>query len=166
MAKKGLKIKRDHSKEGRQAERKKLGTLRSLTVQPKTRERYSGSMDRFYDYLAREDIVLPRRRDHMDALVSDYVEYLWAEGEGRSSASTFLAALQDHDPKLRNQLPLAWRLMRTWNVNEVPDRAPPLTEAVLKAMVGWAFFHEKFKFGLSLLVGFHGLLRTGELLSL
>ena len=33
-------------------------------------------------------------------------------------------------------------------------------------MVGWSFFHEHFRFGISLLVGFYGLLRTGELLSL
>ena len=33
-------------------------------------------------------------------------------------------------------------------------------------MVGWAFFHEHFRFGISLLVGFYGLLRTGELLAL
>ena len=166
MAKKGLKINPDHSKASRKLERQKLGTLRSLTVQPKTRDRYGQSMEKFYDYLSRENIPLPKKREGMDALVSDYVEHLWAEGEGRASASTFLAALQDRDPKLRNQLPLAWRLMRTWNTNEVPNRAPPMTEAVLRAMVGWSFFHEHFKFGLSLLVGFYGLLRTGELLSL
>ena len=56
--------------------------------------------------------------------------------------------------------------MKTWTTNEVPNRAPPLTEAVLRAMVGWAIFHEHFGFGLSLLVCFYGLLRTGELLAL
>lgn len=30
-------------------------------------------------------------------------------------------------------------------------------------MVGWSFFNEEYQFGLSLLVGFFGLLRTGEL---
>ena len=56
--------------------------------------------------------------------------------------------------------------MKTWTTHEVPHRAPPLPENVLKAMVGWSIFHEKFSFGISLLVGFYGLLRTGELLSL
>ena len=102
----------------------------------------------------------------MDNLVSDYIEHLWSEGEGRALASTFLAALQDRDPKLKGLLPLSWRLMKTWTTNEIPSRAPPLTDAVLHAMVGWSFFHEHFRFGISLLVGFHGLLRTGELLSL
>ena len=56
--------------------------------------------------------------------------------------------------------------MRTWTTNEIPNRAPPLTEAVLKGMVGWSFFHEYFRFGISLLVRFYGLLRAGELLAL
>ena len=166
MGKKGLKIIKDHSKDVRKSERKKLGTLKSLTVQPKTRSRYAEGMQQFYDYLGREGLTLPKKREGMDSLVSDYVEHLWTEGEGRATASNFLAALQDRDPKFKGQLPLAWRLMRTWNTNEVPNRAPPMTEAVLRAMVGWSFFHEEFKFGLSLLVGFYGLLRTGELLSL
>ena len=63
-------------------------------------------MNLFWDYLAKAKLHLPRSRDAMDALVSDYLEYLWAEGEGRAAASTFLAALQDYDPKLKGLLPL------------------------------------------------------------
>ena len=33
-------------------------------------------------------------------------------------------------------------------------------------MVGWSFFHGHFGFGVSLLVGFYGMLRTGELTTL
>ena len=50
----------------------------------------------------------------MDGLVSDYLEFLWAEGEGRALTSNFLAALQDRDPKFKGQLPLSWRLVPTW----------------------------------------------------
>eukprot|EP00438_Fugacium_kawagutii_P010455 Skav232993 [mRNA] locus=scaffold387:64192:70081:+ [translate_table: standard] len=88
------------------------------------------------------------------------------ESEGRATASNVLAALQDFDPKLRGQLPGSWRLMRTWTVHEVPVRAPPMTENVLKAMIGWSFFNDHWAFGVSLMVGFFGLLRTGELLAL
>ena len=35
-----------------------------------------------------------------------------------------------------------------------------------KAMVGWSIFNEQFRLGISLLVAFYGLLRTGELLAL
>eukprot|EP00438_Fugacium_kawagutii_P012262 Skav216878 [mRNA] locus=scaffold1042:446387:450699:+ [translate_table: standard] len=80
---------------------------------------------------------IPRKRDHMDGLVSDYIEHLWSEGEGRAAASTFLASLQDYDPKLKGCLPASWRLMRTWTTHEVPNRAPPLTESILRAMVSF-----------------------------
>ena len=142
------------TKEERKRVRKKLGSLKQLTVQPTTKERYSAGLEQFFNYLRRENLTLPTKRDHMDELVSDYLEHLWSEGEGRSCASNFLAALQDSQPKLKGALPGAWRLMRTWSANEIPQRAPPMTETVLYAMVGWAIMHEYYGFGLSLLVGF------------
>eukprot|EP00435_Cladocopium_sp_Y103_P020405 s990_g5.t1 len=143
-----------------------MGSLKSLTVQPKTRQRYAEELQHFFAYLRREGLSLPKQRDQMDPLVSDYLEFLWSQGEGRAMASTFLASLQDSDPKLKGCLPGSWRLMKTWVSNEVPHRAPPLSESVLRAMVGWSIMHDEPLFGLSLLVAFHGLLRSGELLGL
>ena len=154
------------SKEERKKVRKNLGSLKQLTVQPKTKERYQEGLNLFFAYLKREGLTLPKMREQMDGLVSDYLEHLWSEGEGRATASNFLAALQDSQPKLKGALPGSWRLMRTWGAHEIPQRAPPLNEAVLIAMVGWGILHEHYSFALSLLVGFHGLLRTGELLGL
>ena len=117
-------------------------------------------------YLRQESLVVPKKRDDMDPLVSDYLEFLWSNGSSRAEASNFLAGLQDFDPKLKHHLPGSWRLMKTWTVNEVPNRAPPLSEKLLHAMVGWARFHNHHSFALSLLVAFYALLRTGELLGL
>ena len=64
--------------------------------------------------MKKEGLELPRQRDHMDALVSDYLEYLWAQGEGRATGSSFMAALQDYMLKLKHNLPGSWRLMKTW----------------------------------------------------
>lgn len=167
MAKsKAHKLREAKTKEERKRVRRTVGSLKSLTVQPVTQQRYSQALDGFYRYLKRENITLPKQRDLLDPIASDYVEHLWAEGEGRATASNFLAGLQNFDPKLRGQLPGSWRLMRTWTTNELPSRAPPLTEAVLKAMVGWSFSNNLPQFGISLLLGFHALLRTAELLAL
>ena len=166
MVKKVAKIAEGRTKEDRKKVRKSLGSLKSLTVQPVTKLRYQTSLDAFYKYLREEKLQLPKRRELLDALVSDYIEHLWAEGEGRASGSNLLAALQDLDPHLKGCLPCSWRLMKTWATNELPNRAPPLTEGILKAMVGWSIFHQHFTFALSLLVGFYSLLRTGELLQL
>ena len=166
MGKKKNKVVEGRTRKERIAVRKNLGSLKSLTVQPKTKARYQAALDNFFTYLRGEGLTLPKKRDHMDSLVSDYVEHLWAAGDSRSEASNFLAGLQDFDPKLKHCLPGSWRLMKTWTVNEVPNRAPPFSEKVLHAMVGWARFHGYHSFGLSLLVGFYALLRTGELLAL
>ena len=166
MAKKVGLTSTSRSKESRQQERKKLGSLRSLTVQPKTKQRYEDGLNKFFAFLRDEGLPLPRKRDGMDDVVSDYLEFLWSQGEGRAAASTFMAGLQDYDPKLKHCLPGSWRLLKTWAIQEVPSRAPPMTEDVLKAMVGWAVLQGHPIFALSLLVGFFGLLRTGELLSL
>ena len=142
------------------------GSLRSLTVQPKTKKRYEAALKQFFQFLQFENLVLPSQRSKMDDLVSDYVEHLWASGEGRALASDTVAALQDADPHLKGQLAGTWRLLKVWNQHEIPNRAPPFPEVVVHALVGRAIMQQDEEFGLSLLLGFYGMMRTGEILNL
>lgn len=151
------------TQEQRVKQRRELGSLRELTVQPVTRERYKKALSEFYEYLNQENLFLPPSASQMDKVVADYLEYLWAQGAGRSSGSNLLAALQDKQPQLKGKLQESWRLMKTWVTNEVPNRAPPLPLELLECMTGYALFKQMPLFALSLLLGFHGLLRTGEL---
>ena len=155
-----------NSPASRAKQRKTLGTLRQLTVQPSTRARYDKAVNLFLQFLKDNGLALPRVREHLDTMVCDYLEYLWSSGSGRALASDTLAGLQDFDVKLRGNMPGAWRLMKTWSQNEIPNRAPPLPEHVVHAMCGWAFFHNHLSFAVSLMIGFYGMLRTGEILGL
>ena len=146
--------------------RKQLGTLRQLTVQPTTRLRYNQAKDDFFEYLKSINRALPSTAKELDIVVSDYLEHLWAIGSGRSAGSNSLAALQDSQPYLKGKLAQSWRLMKTWVINEIPNRAPPLTLEMVEAMTGYALFKGLDTFALSLLLGFFGLLRTGEILSI
>lgn len=150
----------------RAKQRQKLGSLKDLTVQPATRKRYAAALTRFFTFLKHENLELPTRRAFMDPLVSEYLEHLWCTGMGRGLACDTLASLQDSDPRLRGQLPGSWRLLKAWHQNEIPNRAPPLPERLLQALVGWSWFKGYFAFGVSLLVGFYGMLRTGEILNI
>eukprot|EP00438_Fugacium_kawagutii_P036449 Skav224179 [mRNA] locus=scaffold257:56221:60355:- [translate_table: standard] len=150
----------------RAKQRQKLGSLKNLTVQPATKARYNSAVDKFLVFLNLNKAALPSRRDQLDVLVCEYLEHLWSSGAGRALASDTLAGLQDSDAKLRGQLPGAWRLLKTWSINEIPNRAPPLPVHVVHALAGWAFFNQHVTFGISLLLGFYGMLRTGEILSL
>ena len=154
------------TREDRAKQRQRLGSLQDLTVQPATKARYRKATDGFLQFLNANNVSLPKQRQHLDPLVCDYLEHLWSQGHGRALASDTVAGLQDQDFRLRGQLPGAWRLLKTWSLNEIPNRAPPLPEHVLHAMVGWAFFHQHFSFGVSLLLGYYAMLRTGELLGL
>lgn len=154
------------TKEERQRLRKSLGSLRSLTVQPATKKRYNLAIDKFLSFLNQEGLQLPKERHRLDALTSEYMEHLWSSGEGRALASDTVAGLQDLDPRLKGQLPCTWRLLKVWHANEVPNRAPPFPQVVIDAIVGYCLLHEKSLFALSILLGFYGMMRTGEVLQL
>ena len=150
----------------RAKQRQALGTLKQLTVQPATRCRYDKATSQFFAFLNKEGLVLPTKRELLDPLVCEYLEYLWSTGVGRAQANDTVAGLQDFQPNLKNHLQGAWRLLRTWSMNEIPNRAPPLPEQVLHAMAGWAFFHGHNTFAVSLVLGFYTMLRSGELMGL
>ena len=151
---------------GRAAQRQRLGSLKDLTVQPATKQRYNRAIDGFLAFLRQNNLVLPRQRQLLDPLLCEYLEHLWSSGQGRACASDTVAGLQDHDVKLKGHLQGAWRLLKTWSQHEIPSRAPPLPPHVLHALVGWCFFHQHVTFGVSLLLGYYGMLRTGEILTL
>ena len=92
----------------RAEKRQKLGTLKQLTVQAPTRIRYDKAIDNFFQFLKSNSLQLPRKRELLDGLVCEYLEHLWSSGQGRGLASDSVAALQDHDPKLRGTLPGSW----------------------------------------------------------
>ena len=152
------------TREQRVTVRKKLGPLKELTVRPRTKARYEEARQGFYSFLHNNKLVLPTKRAELDPIVSEYIEHLWATGEGRSKANDTVAGLQDKDPRLKGCLQSCWRLLKTWSLNEIPNRAPPLPEVVVQAMAGRAIMRNELSFALSLLVGFYSMLRTGELL--
>ena len=164
------KVKRAHvegcTQEERKRRRAKLGSLQSLTVQPKTRERYERALEQFWSFLRAEGLRFPSGTHELDRLLCTYVEHLWSEGFGRPLAADTVAGIQDAQPNVHKQLPATWRLLKAWSVNEVPSRAPPMPEEALQAMVGYAIFKHEYQFAISLLVGYFGVLRAGEILGL
>lgn len=101
-------------------------------MQPATKRRYQLATDQFLTFLRAEGKTLPKQKDLLDPLTCEYIEHLCSSGAGRALACDTPAGLQDLQPSLKSHLPGAWRLLRTWSVNEVPNRAPPLPEHVLQ----------------------------------
>ena len=81
------------SREERIEQRRKLGSLQSLAVQPATKHRYDAAINKFLDFLKSEQFALPKQRSKMDDLLAEYIEHLWSSGEGRALASDTLAGI-------------------------------------------------------------------------
>eukprot|EP00438_Fugacium_kawagutii_P003220 Skav200448 [mRNA] locus=scaffold1922:170440:170772:- [translate_table: standard] len=92
-----------HTSQERAVQRRRLGTLKELTVQPATKRRYTLAVDGFMNYLRLAGMTLPFQKHQLDLLVCDYVEHLWASGAGRAQACDTLAGLQDAQPDLKGQ---------------------------------------------------------------
>ena len=89
---------------------------------------------------------------------------MWITGEGKALAANTLPGIQHFLPYVKNKIPAAWRLHKAWNTRETPARAPPLTLELVEALSGRAFELKRPDIAVALQVGFHGLMRTGELL--
>ncbi|CAK0803102.1 unnamed protein product [Prorocentrum cordatum] len=108
--------------------------------------------------------VYVRSADNPADAVADYLEALWDDGSPRSLAADTLSGLQHLVPSLRRELKEGWRLLRTWDQNEMPSRAPPLRPEVAIALAGFALADGREDVATAILAGFNGLLRPSEML--
>ena len=132
--------------------------LRDFTIQAKTKDRYTRAVAQLLPYLESQADL-----SDLDGLVSDWVEAQWARGASVSDIADALSGLHFFWPEIRGLLRSAWRLFRSWRRIECPQRAPPLTILLIRAMVAHAIWRDNLQFAAMLCLGFHCLLRTGEM---
>ena len=154
------------SKQSRKEDRRKLGPLSQLVVQPRTRTRYRDSFNTFCKFhnLAEEFIVTDTLK--VDNMAAECIEYMWEEGLPKSEASYLLAAIQFFRPQTKNHLVWSWKLVKTWNQVELASRATPLSPELVFSLAGQCFKWKQPRLGWLLILGFSGFLRTSELLNL
>ena len=149
----------------RKERRATLGTLRSLLIKPSTVDRYRKAFQAFLVFLAHQKVDLAPSRALLDHQLEDYIEHLWHEGEGIALAGDTISSLQHFQPSCKRHLPGAWRLLKAWQLRELPARAPPFTLTTLYILLGYMLQHHPST-TLGIYVAFRCLLRTGELLAL
>eukprot|EP00438_Fugacium_kawagutii_P002591 Skav214080 [mRNA] locus=scaffold2927:68069:70095:- [translate_table: standard] len=146
------------------AERRRLRRgirLRDYTITEKTRARYSAAVAKLLPFLeAQPDL------SELDQIISDWIELEWVRGSPLCHIADALSGLHHFWPELRGRLREAWRLFKSWRRIETPSRAPPITVDIVRAFIGRAVLSDQLAFASLVAVGFHGLLRTGELLTL
>eukprot|EP00435_Cladocopium_sp_Y103_P064005 s38_g25.t1 len=148
------------TKQGRKDQRKGI-RLRDFTVTNRTRERYERAVGKILPFLEAQ----PDLQD-LDGIVGDYIELEWARGEAVNDIADCLSGLHFFWPQIKGLLRQSWRLFRSWRLVEAPQRAPPLTVWLAKAVVARALECDQLAFATLFALGFNCLLRTGELLAL
>ncbi len=123
----------------RAKKRQELGSLRKLVISEISEHRYFDAVVKFFNWLKKEHMPVGSNGYTLDDQFSEYLCWLWEEGESRSWASYALAGAQHFSPEIRKQIPGAWRLLAAWQKHEVPVRAPPLTWLIVQAMAWIAF---------------------------
>ncbi len=91
---------------------------------------------------------------------------LWDTGDPKTSAAYTLAAIHHYIPTLKRKLPRAWRPKNIWDRLELPCQALPVSRAHMFGIAGWFFGKGLPAMGAACIIGFAGLLRTGEILKL
>ena len=112
---------------------------------------------------ALENVSTPSQ---LDTAVAAWIEMAWEDGESLYVVSNALCGLHFYEPLTKHCIPSAWRLFATWRKLEWPSRAPPLTRTIVMSLANYALSHQDLFFAALLCLGFFGLLRTGEMLSL
>ena len=135
--------------------------LRDYSITETTRSRYTRAVAQLLPFLeSQEDL------HELDWIICDWIEYQWSKGTSVSDIADALSGLHFFWPEVRGRLRQSWRLFRNWRRIESPQRAPPLTALILRALVARAVLLGNVPFATLLCLGFHCMLRTGELLAI
>ena len=108
---------------------------------------------------------LSRTKTGLDHQLVDYLNFLWEDGEHLSLAGDTLASVQYFQPSAKRNINQAWRMLKTWQLHELPARATPFTWVTLQMVLGRMHAISP-PTALGLLLAFKCLLRTGDLLGL
>ena len=133
--------------------------LSDVGVTEATLERYYTAVNRL-----RPILETVESEYQLDLLLSEWIQDEFEDGCPLHLVGDALSGLHHFDPCTKKKIPRSWRLYGIWRRFEVPCRAPPLPQDITLGMAGWCLQHNELVMGGLILLGFHGLLRTGELL--
>ena len=103
---------------------------------------------------------------HLDAAVCGWIRTMWQTGEPLLTIGDALSAMHFFQPWCKGKLLHSWKLFGVWRRIEVPCRAPPLTQRIVRSFAAFEMDQGNMEMGTLLLLAFHCLLRTGEILAL
>lgn len=146
--------------------RRPRGHLKYEGVRETILRRYRKQVTRFFDYLRAYDIPEPRTFLEFEHVTGEYVNHLYQELEPYGYAGDFLSGIRRFLPFARRYTETAGLYFRNWRRSISFRQAVPLPPNALFGIAGCLVGTGRLRLGAALLIGFAGLLRTTELLTL
>ena len=107
--------------------------------------------------------VLPESYDQLDFAASEFIKAAWEEGEPRSLVADVCSGLL-YKLQKKKVIPTAWSWLSVWERSELPNRTPPISLEATLAACGVLAAHGFYDIVAVVLLGFHCMLRTAELM--
>jgi hypothetical protein len=135
---------------------------------PDTRRKYASAVAKFLSWCSETGAADPRTMDALDRLMFQYICFLFdtRPGLGHALASDLLWGATMFVPALYHRLPLCHRAVRSWQKIKPSKSHPPLTWDLTVCVAVAMALKGRWAYGVAALLGFHCLLRNGELMGL
>eukprot|EP00435_Cladocopium_sp_Y103_P031282 s1676_g7.t2 len=126
----------------------------------------SSTLERYHFAVSRLAPVLEQvcTETQLDDMIADWIQAEFEDGCPLHLFGDALSGLHYFEPFTKRKLTKSWRLYSIWRRYEVPCRAPPVTQGIVLGMAGYCISICELSMAALLLLGFHCLMRTGELL--
>ena len=145
---------------------RRKGHLKHLGVKQRTLLVYRAALVCFQQWLRLMGFRTPVSTAELDLRAAAHLNHLFQEGESLARGGHFLSAVRRFAPAAKHALHTAQLWYANWKSTTKPVRALPLPVGVLKGFAGLALATNRIDLAALLAVGFLGLLRTGEIVSL
>ena len=140
--------------------------LRHCDVSRPTFDRYVALLYGLLEYMRENELQVVDKEVEVDLILTQYIEDMYYEGAAYSRAEKTVSALQFFFPYFRKKLPLSWKTIKAWNRSRGDRHIPPMPSCVAVAMAAIAVGAGLPELALGILLGFHCLLRPGEICDL
>ena len=126
----------------------------------------ASTLERYYTAVSRMAPVLESVTSEtgLDEAIAAWIQDEFEDGSPLYLVGDALSGIHHFEPYTKRKLHKSWRLYAIWRRYEVPCRAPPLPQDITLGLAGWCLSVDELTMAALILLGFHCLLRTGELL--
>ena len=135
--------------------------VNSLVVAAWSFAKYRASTAALFNFCCIAGYSKPHTATEMDLRHCEFIEHAWDEGDSRNIRADARLGLMHFIKAVCGQLHGSQRLLRARSKNELPERADLLP---IIAIVGAALRGQELRIAMSLLIGFHALVRTTEII--